>query len=494
MRTNNLVTFLFLLGSLLVTAARAAEPPWISLFDGKTLNGWEDQSGSAKVVDGQIVLTTDRADLQNLTTFHDFDFAVEVRTEPGAKGQISFDAYQTADEIARSPAGGPRHQSLEVAINNSRESTDVEKTGTFKHSFWMGLMDHSMRPQFKSIAQDGKWFKLRIWRQGNRLRIWVNEILLVEDYYGQNEAMVVEFVRRPAKGAKVANEAKIFLKNIRIQKLPSKPAELDATRKAIEGDAALRRLVNSGFPLINYHIHLKGDLTLEKALAHSREMGVFYGIAANCGVNFPITNDQGINEYIKKMEGQPCFVGMQAEGREWPTLFSKEAIARFDYIFTDAMTIVDHRGKRARLWIPEEVDIPDKQAFMELLVKTIEHILDNEPVDIYANPTYLPDMLIKEYDALWTPERVKRVIDAAARNGVAIEISNRLKLPKADFIRQAKHRGIKFTIGTNNVDSKLGREEYALQMIHECQLVASDMFLPKPDGKKPIQVRGFKRR
>jgi histidinol phosphatase-like PHP family hydrolase len=183
---------------------------------------------------------------------------------------------------------------------------------------------------------------------------------------------------------------------------------------------------------------------------------------------------------------------MQAEGREWPTLFSKEAVARFDYVFSDAMTIVDHRGKRARLWMPDEVDIPDKQAFMERLVRTIEGILDNEPIDIYANPTYLPDVIVGEYDALWTAERVKRVIDAAARNGVAIEISNRLQLPKADFIRQAKKAGCKFSVGTNNVDSKLGRGEYALRMIRECGLTAGDMFLPKPDGRKPIQVRGFK--
>ncbi len=259
--------------------------------------------------------------------------------------------------------------------------------------------------------------------------------------------------------------------------------------KAKMGSAELQR---TGFPLIDYHIHLKGDLTLEKALEYSRKNGVFYGIAANCGLKFPITDDRGINEYIEKMKGQPCFVGMQAEGREWPTLFSKEAIAKFDYVFTDAMTIVDHRGRRARLWMPEEVDVPDKQAFMELLVRTIEQILDNEPIDIYVNPTYLPDVLIEEYDALWTPERLKRVIDATTRNRVAIEISNRLKLPKADFIRQAKKAGIKFTVGTNNIDSKLGQEEYALRMIRECDLKPSDMFLPKPDGKKPIQVRGFK--
>jgi hypothetical protein len=29
-------------------------------------------------------------------------------------------------------------------------------------------------------------------------------------------------------------------------------------------------------------------------------------------------------------------------------------------------------------------------------------------------------------------------------------------------------------------------------MIRQCNLQPGDMFLPKPDGKKPIQVRGFK--
>ena len=72
------------------------------------------------------------------------------------------------------------------------------------------------------------------------------------------------------------------------------------------------------------------------------------------------------------------------------------------------MTIVDHRGQRARLWIKEEVDIPDKQAFMELLVRTIVGILNDEPIDIYVNPTYLPDVLAKEYDELWTPERLDK--------------------------------------------------------------------------------------
>jgi len=461
--------------SLLATVARADEQPWVSLFDGKSLNGWA-ASDSTKVVDGQIVLTGDSF-LQYPRMFEDFDFAIDVRTEPGAIGDISFGELQTAK--ANAASGSNIAATFQVAINNSREPSDLRKTGSVS-GYFMGR--NWMRRQFKSVAQDGQWFKLRIWQRDFGFRIWVNDILLVDGDGARGGAPTIE----------TARGSKISLKNIRIQKLPVKPTEQAAGHANFDGNTELQRLVDAGFPLINYHIHLKGDLTLEKALAHSRETGVFYGIAVNGGVNFPITNDQGLNTYIKKMEGQSCFVGMQAEGREWPTLFSKEAIAKFDYIFTDAMTIVDHRGRRARLWMPDEVEIPDKQAFMELLVRTIERILDNEPVDIYANPTYLPDMLIQEYDALWTPERLKRVIDAAARDGVAIEISNRLKLPKADFIRQAKKASIKFTLGTNNVDSKLGREEYAVQMIRECDLQPGDMFLPKPDGKKPIQMRGFK--
>jgi histidinol phosphatase-like PHP family hydrolase len=193
------------------------------------------------------------------------------------------------------------------------------------------------------------------------------------------------------------------------------------------------------------------------------------------------------------MRGQPIFVGMQAEGREWVGLFSPEAVARFDYVFTDAMTFTNKNGRRMRLWMPGEVEVGDKQEFMEMLVERIVGIMDSEPIDIYVNPTFLPASIAAEYDALWTPERMQRVIDAAVRNGVAIEINNRYRLPSPAFIRKAKQAGVKFTIGTNNADRDLGRIEYALQMVRECGLTWLNMWMPKPDGQKPIQTRGFKK-
>ncbi len=139
------------------------------------------------------------------------------------------------------------------------------------------------------------------------------------------------------------------------------------------------------------------------------------------------------------MKGQPAFVAMQAEGREWVTMFSKQTRAKFDYVFTDGMTWSNPAGKRMRLWIPEEVEIgPDEQAFMDLLVSKIVGILETEPIDIYVNATFLPAAIAPRYDALWTEERMTRVIDAAVKNGVAIEIGARYKIPSEAFLRLAK--------------------------------------------------------
>ncbi|MBP8261983.1 MAG: hypothetical protein KA118_20210, partial [Verrucomicrobia bacterium] len=196
-------------------------------------------------------------------------------------------------------------------------------------------------------------------------------------------------------------------------------------------------------------------------------------------LGFAITNDVGIESFLGSMAGKPVFVGMQAEGREWPRLFSKAAVRRFDYVFTDSMTIFDPQGKRTRLWIREEVEVRDRQAFMDHLVDTTVKILEEEPIDIYVNPTFLPDAIASDYDALWTPARMQRVIGAARRGGVAIEINSRYRLPSAEFIRRAKAAGLKFTLGVNNVDAALGRSEYGLEMIAACGLEPKDFWMPK---------------
>ena len=251
-----------------------------------------------------------------------------------------------------------------------------------------------------------------------------------------------------------------------------KSAEDRVTRQIAE-------LNRKGFPLIDFHVHLKGGLTLDEALANSKKVGIRYGIAPNCGIGFPITDDEGIDKFLAEVKGKPAFVGMQAEGREWVNMFSKEAIAKFDYVFSDAMTFTDPQGRRTRLWMKDEVYIDDKQAFMDLYVEKIVGVIGNEPIDIYVNPTFLPEVIAAEYDTLWTKARMNQVIRAAKKNDVAIEINARYRLPSLTFIKRAKKAGVKFSLGTNNGDRELGRLEYGLEIIEKCGLTAEDMFLPK---------------
>ena len=241
------------------------------------------------------------------------------------------------------------------------------------------------------------------------------------------------------------------------------------------------------FPLVDYHVHLKGGLTLDEAIEISKKNGVKFGIAQNCGLGFPVTDDEGARRFIKELRDKPVYVGMQAEGREWLKLFSKETIAEFDYVLTDALTFTDNNGRRTRLWMKDEVHIDDKQAFMDMYVDKIVSIISNEPIDIFANATFLPDVIAAEYDTLWTKERAGKVIDAAVKNKVAIEINARYHIPSPAFIRQAKKAGAKFSLGTNNGDKELGNLEYCRRMIKECGLKEKDFFTPKPPGQKPVQ-------
>jgi hypothetical protein len=241
---------------------------------------------------------------------------------------------------------------------------------------------------------------------------------------------------------------------------------------------------------VDYHVHAKGDLSLDDALRRSRETGIYYGIAINGGLSFPV-GDAGLEAFLREMRGKPAYTAFQAEGREWVRLFSKPTLEKFDYIFTDAMTWTDDGGKRMRLWVPDEVGvIADPQKFMDMLVDRATGIFANEPIDIYVNATYIPDQLAGDYDRLWTPARMKKIVDGLAANGIAMEINNRRRIPSAPFIRLARQAGVKFACGTNNAGAAdLGRNEYCAEMIRDCDLRPDDFWTPPGNGKKAVQRR-----
>ena len=115
-------------------------------------------------------------------------------------------------------------------------------------------------------------------------------------------------------------------------------------------------------------------------------------------------------------------------------------------------------------------------------------ILTNEPADIYANPTFLPEEMQADYDRYWSDARIDRVLDVLEKYHIALEINARYKIPSFDIIRKAKARGIKFTFGTNNVDANFGRLEYCIEAIQACGLTKEDLWFPTMSVRRDREV------
>jgi hypothetical protein len=482
-----------ILGMLLAAPAAARawaadSYDWIPLFDGKSLQGWKpsEHEGTFKVVDGEIVVHGDRSHLfytgpVHGADFRNFEFTAEIKTLPNSNSGVYF-------HTAFQPSGFPE-AGFEVQVENNDPAPihgylERKKTGSL----------YGVRNVYKTFARNSEWFRLSITVRGKQVQTRVNDLLVV-DYLEPDPPF-----RADPKFQRVINHGTFALqghdpgstthfKNIRVRPLPDSAAPLSAEHPQVDDlYRDVIRLATENVPVVDYHVHLKGGLTIDQALANARRLGINYGVAINCGQGFPVHSDDSVQQYLDSMKGQPCFIALQGEGREWMTLVSPESVARFDYVFTDAMTFTDDKGKRMRLWIDEEVGaIPDAQAFMETYVDRIQKVM-REPIDIYANPTFLPRQLASDYESLWTPERRHKVIAAAIENDVAIEINNRYKIPSASFIKEAKAAGAKFSFGTNNADAELGRLEYPIQMAKECGLVWQDIFVPRPAGQKKIQA------
>ena len=58
-------------------------------------------------------------------------------------------------------------------------------------------------------------------------------------------------------------------------------------RPSPAGDDKITKMCLENFPIIDFHVHLKGGLTIDQACENSTKLGINYGIAPNCGLKFP---------------------------------------------------------------------------------------------------------------------------------------------------------------------------------------------------------------
>ncbi len=345
----------------------------------------------------------------------------------------------------------------------------------------------AVRNLYRSLAQDSCWFDFQIAVRGKNIAISINGTDVVCYTEPVKPYRTAEYSQRLISSGNImliGKSGTTKFRDLHITPLADDARNENDTLPAIDEQSdAIIRLQQRNFPVIDYHVHLKGGLTKEMAHAMSMNYGINYGVAPNAGeggVGRMLANDKEVYEYYEEVKPLPFLCGVQGEGRKWTSTFSQEALGIFDYLFTDAMTIKDHKNRNSRIYRAEEVhyDGLSKEEYMDIIVEQTVKILTNEPADIFANPTYIPDEMNVDYDNFWTDARINKVLDVLERHSIALEINPRYKIPSLKIISMAKERGLKFTFGTNNVDANFGKLEYCIEAIEKCGITAEDIWFP----------------
>jgi len=145
-----------------VCSAAAAQDGWISLFNGKDLDGWKasENQGTFTVKDGELVVHGDRSHLfyvgpVNNASFKNFEFKAQVKTTQGSNSGIYFHTeYQEKD--------WPR-KGYECQVNTTH--SDRKKTGGL-----YGVVDVIDN----APSKDGQWFDYYIKVQGKHVLIQID--------------------------------------------------------------------------------------------------------------------------------------------------------------------------------------------------------------------------------------------------------------------------------------------------------------------------------
>lgn len=181
MKTTALAFSLLLLQ---ISATLFAQDAWVSLFDGKSLDGWEIKGGKAqyKVEDGAIVGTTvERSPNTFLCRGPYGDFALEFDVlcdKPLNSGvQIRSHTYEKDTPLESKkgkvrPAGDVYGYQCE--ITKSEEGVAGNFWDEARRTKW--LDDFSKKPEAAKAYKDGEWNHYRIVAQGDHIRSWVNGI------------------------------------------------------------------------------------------------------------------------------------------------------------------------------------------------------------------------------------------------------------------------------------------------------------------------------
>ena len=195
-----------------VQAAEENAEGWVSLFDGKTLDGWKvstENSSAFVVKDGTIGAVSGRAHLfyngpVGNHDFKNFEFQCDVMTTPGSNSGIYI---HTEYQESNWPYKG-----YECQVNQTHE--DWRKTGGL-----YGIQDNK-----EAVAKDGEWFHYEIKVEGKHIVTKINGKTVADFTEPEGWEPPQDMPGRKLSSGTIAFQAhdpnsKTYFKNIKIKLL-----------------------------------------------------------------------------------------------------------------------------------------------------------------------------------------------------------------------------------------------------------------------------------
>jgi hypothetical protein len=165
---------------------------WVSLFNGKDLNGWFVRGKATwSVQDGVLVGEGGMGHIYTDVFCSDFELKGTFRISAGSETKANSGLYFRANPPTDNPEGFPR--GYEAQICNSKDS----------YTGWLWKPGTPTGKATELLTKDGEWFNYRIKAIGSHIQFWINDKLVMtydDDEYktghfaiqGHNPGMKVE--------------------------------------------------------------------------------------------------------------------------------------------------------------------------------------------------------------------------------------------------------------------------------------------------------------
>jgi hypothetical protein len=217
----------FLLTAFLTTSA-FAEETWTSLFDGKTLTGWEQHGGTAEyrvhdgAVVGKTVPNTGNSFLCTPKKYSNFILEVEFKVDPSMNSGIQFRSNYYSQETEVEIAGKKKKIPADRVHGYQFEidpSPRAYTGGVYDEGRRGWLFDLKNNETARKAFRQGEWNKARIECRGISIKTYINGVPAADFTDDMTpEGVIALQVHGIGKKTEAVGK-EVMWRNIRIQEL-----------------------------------------------------------------------------------------------------------------------------------------------------------------------------------------------------------------------------------------------------------------------------------